>query len=211
MGFCASSPLVRALCRHSCDPVNFPAVHHYLFDIDKRAPVKFTDYDPCGDMDAVEVANCTAVALSGATLCYTPLVKVICAATCESLGVSTGMQVNYRNVAHNEFTPVTKSWPRGAEVDWKETPTAAYTRSVYLHPTHTIKGPQVPCLPLHTGGEATFIVSLVESGFSLSNARQTAGYPHLYTRRRLCILFAMRDSCVVFVAGPCRVNLQDLH
>ena len=57
------------------------------------------------------------------------------------------LKVKYRNVAHNEFTPVTKSWPRGAEVDWKETPTAAYTRSVYLHPTHTIKGPQVwePC------------------------------------------------------------------
>jgi hypothetical protein len=57
------------------------------------------------------------------------------------------MIVKFRDVAHNQFAPVLKSWPRGADVDWKGDPTMAYTRSVYLHPTHTIKGPQVwePC------------------------------------------------------------------
>merc|ERR1719160_167335 len=63
------------------------------------------------------------------------------------MGVSTGTLVKYREVAHNDFQPVMKSWPRGAEVDWKENPGMAYTRSVYLHQTHTMKGPQVwePC------------------------------------------------------------------
>merc|ERR1719387_2413903 len=167
LGFCDTSPLVGALCRHSCDPVSFPGVHHYVFDIDKHESVMYTDYTNCGDLDAVDVVNCTKIAIGDPARCYDRVVKAICAATCEDMGVSTGTLVKYCEVAHNDFQPVMKSWPRGAEVDWKETPTMAYTRSVYLHQTHTMKGPQVwePCSTvgslrnLTTKGRLEFIAS----------------------------------------------------
>jgi hypothetical protein len=188
-GLCDTSELVGSLCRHSCDPVNFPGLHHYVFDIDKRTSalggkVMYTDYSNCGDLDAPSVVNCTAVMVGDPARCYDELVKVVCAATCEDLGVSTGVVVNYREVDHNMFVKTLKSWPRGAEVDWKETPTMSYTRSVYLHPTHTMKG----------GTEVWEPCSTVGSLRNLTTKERLAYRPHRWLESCLGSVLSRKPS-----------------
>jgi hypothetical protein len=114
-------PLIHGFCMHSCHDTG-ALESHDIMDVELKVKVHYTHTHACpdvvwsGEWEGIAFDNCTHLVGQMPTACrVSEVVMRMCNTACDEHGHGSGVEVTYLAHHHNDFTPMYKSWPAGAE------------------------------------------------------------------------------------------------